>query len=326
MPRVRAMSDICAIVLRSAYLPFLSLIGASVLLCGLAINSAHAADFRISFEVNEHMRSAIISEPRRLKHVPRATIIVLHGKENGARVRHRLGLDAIVAAAGYATVYPDAIAEHWHNGLESPIGPADDVVYLRTLIKRLASTGITDPRRVYIVGVSAGGLMALRFSCESGESVVGTVAILANMPATLDGCKLAKPLPFLLINGTADPVIPYGGGAIALKNRTGDVRNGVVLSTDATMDIFAKAASCTGQRSAIQFEDKDKDDKSTAFRETYAHCAVPVELIRIEGGGHTLPGKSKGKVMGPSDAVGPSNRDVETSRLIWDFIRSLPRG
>ena len=299
-------------------LPFLRLIGAVVLSWITAFSGAHAADFRISFEVNERMRSAIISQPRRLKHVPRATIIVLHGSENGARIRRRLGLDAMVASAGYATVYPYAIAEHWHNGLEPALGAPDDVVYLRTLIKRLALSGITDPRRVFIVGVSAGGIMALRFACEAGEMVSGTVAILANMPASLAECKLPKPLPFLLINGTADPEIPYTGGATALKNRTGSV-----LSTEATMSIFAKAANCVGDRSTKQFDDKDKDDKTTAFRETYSHCTIPVELIRIEGGGHTLPGKNKG--IGPSENAGASNRDVESNKLIWEFIRNLPR-
>ena len=143
---------------------------AAFLACGatlLTVPAAQAADFRISFELNEKMRSAVISEPRRLKHVPRATIIVLHGTENGARIRRRLGLDATVASAGYATVYPDALGGHWHNGLESPLGPNDDVQFLKSLISHLVASGITDPHRVYVVGASAGGMMALRFACEA---------------------------------------------------------------------------------------------------------------------------------------------------------------
>ena len=321
MPRVLALHGIYALFLRSARRIHLYLIVQSILLCSAALWSvpnASAADFRITFEMNERMRSAIISEPRRLKHVPRATIIVLHGKENGNRIRHRLGLDALVASSGYATVYPDALGEQWHNGLSPSGGPDDDVIFLRSLINKLVTSGITDPHRVYLVGASAGGMMALRFSCEASDMVFGTVAILANMPTSLSECKLTKPLPLLLMNGTADPVMPYSGGATTFK-----AQNGTVLSSDTTLDIFAKAAQCTGDRSARQFEDKDKEDKTIAFRETYAHCAVPVELIRVEGGGHALPGKGKG--IGPSENIGPMNRDVETNKLIWDFIRRLPR-
>jgi len=318
MPRIRALPGIYALLLRPARRIHLYLVVSTLLFCGAALSPASAADFRISFEINERMRSAIISEPRRLKHVPRATLIVLHGKENGNRIRRRLGLDALVASSGYATVYPDALGEQWHNGLSVSGGTDQDVMFLRSLISKLVASGITDPHRVYLVGASAGGMMALRFSCEAGGMIAGTVALLANMPASLQDCKLAKPLPLLLINGTADPVVPYSGGATTFK-----VQNGNVLSSEATFDIFAKAAQCTGERSARQFEDKDKEDKTTAFRETYAHCAVPVELIRVEGGGHTLPGKSK--IMGPSENIGALNRDIETSKLIWDFIRHLPR-
>eukprot|EP01037_Dinobryon_pediforme_P002343 gene2343-2380_t len=316
MPRTRELSSIHAGFIARSRLAIAAFLACSALL--LTLPAADAADFRISFEMNERMRSAVISEPRRLKHVPRATIIVLHGTENGARIRRRLGLDATVASAGYATVYPDAIGGHWHNGLETPLGPNDDVLFLKSLISRLVASGITDPRRVYIVGASAGGMMALRFACESGESIAGTVAFLANLPATLAECKPPKALPFLLVNGTADPIVPYGGGAVALKNRKGDV-----LSTEATLGVFAKTANCTGDRTAKQFEDKDKEDNTTAFRETYAHCNLPVELIRIEGGGHTLPGKGKG--IGPSENVGAFNRDIESTKLIWEFIRRLPR-
>jgi polyhydroxybutyrate depolymerase len=295
---------------------------ALVALTILGLNSmlsfpAAAADFRITFEQNEKLRSATIYEPRRLKRVPRATIIVLHGTENGSRIRRRLGLDPLVAATGYATVYPDALNGQWNNGLEATGSLPDDVGYLRTLIGKLASYGITDPRRVYVVGASEGGMMALRFACEAGDLVAGTVTILSTLPASAANCKLTKPIPYLAVNGTADTLVPYGGGAVALKNRKGDV-----LSTNQTLDIFAKAASCAGERAVKQIDDKDKTDSTSAFLETYPACKVPVELIRIEGGGHAIPGRHAN--IGPTGTIGPVNRDIEASKVIWDFIRRLP--
>jgi len=282
-----------------------------------AAQPASAADFRLSFEHAEKIRTATIYEPRRIKRVPRATIIVLHGTENGNRIRRRLGLDALAATAGYAVIYPDALNGHWNNGLESVPNAPDDVAFLHSLINRLAAAGITDPRRVYMIGASEGGIMALRYSCAAAGTLSGTISLLGGMPASEASCKLAKPLPFLAINGTADELVPYTGGLTNLKNRKGSI-----LSTEQTVGIFAAAANCTGTRSQTTFPDRDKEDKSTAILETYSACQVPVELIRVEGGGHALPGK-RANAFGPSGAVGVTNRDIESNKIIWDFIRRL---
>ena len=287
---------------------------------GFLTAPAHAADFRITLEINETHRTAIIYEPRRLKRVPRATLIVLHGTENGARIRRRLGLDALVANAGYATVYPDALNGQWNNGLEGAPGRPDDNAYLRALIAKLVSAGLSDPRRIYIIGSSDGGLMALRFACESSNLIAGTVTLLASLPVSLaESCKLTKPIPYLSIAGTVDPLVPFTGGPVAIKGRKGDV-----ISVDKTVELFASAGGCIGPRSVRQLQDKDKDDNSTANLETYAGCKVPVNLIRIEGGGHAFPGR-RTAIMGPSGSVGPVNRDIESNKVIWDFVRSLPR-
>ncbi len=291
---------------------------------GLAALPAKAADFRLTMEMNEVHRYAVISEPRRLKHVPRTTIIVLHGIDNGMRIRSRLGLDSVVAGTGTVTVYPDAIGGHWNNGLTETGGP-DDVAYLKALIAKLISAGISDPRRIYMVGATDGGMMALKFTCEAGHLLTGTAVLLASMPVKLaETCKLTKPAALLAIGGTDDAVVPFNGGPVTLKSGKGQVTaTGDVVSMAATIDIFAKKAGCASEKKSSQYADKDKEDKTEAYLDTFSECKTPVELIRIQGGGHTLPGH-RGPGFGAAAANGAVNRDIEANRVVWEFFRRLP--
>jgi len=52
-------------------------------------------------------------------------------------------------------------------------------------------------------------------------------------------------------------------------------------------------------------------------------CKRMVELVRVEGGGHTLPGRPVRADRGQS--VGAINRDVNVSRLIAEFVRRSAR-
>ena len=290
-------------------------------------NAASAASGRIVIEEGGVRRSALIEEFQRLKRGPRPTIVVLHGGSgSGSGVRRNLGLDALARASGTVVVYPDAVEGRWAGVTHGRAGLADDQVYVRRLVEKLVADRIADPRRVGIVGVSTGGLLAIRLACTSADLFSSASAIITNMPKSLEGnCKPAKPIPFLLINGTADTLIPYGGGRILLGGRTAEV-----LSTEATLAPFAQAAGCAPDLSNELFAKRDAADPTKAVLQKFARCAVPVELIKIEGGGHRVPGRTGGggtsNVAGlapPNETAGLRNNDVDASKAIFDFFRRV---
>ncbi len=49
-----------------------------------------------------------------------------------------------------------------------------------------------------------------------------------------------------------------------------------------------------------------------------AGCKAPVELVKIEGGGHTLPGTRP--VSDRGQPVGARNGDIDTARFLLDFF------
>lgn len=273
-----------------------------------------AASGKLTFESNGETRSAFLVEHERLKRGPRATLIILHGGSgSGLRTRRNLGLEEVIRSQGVVIVYPDAIDGRWDLSDKSP---QRDPQMVRDLIRKLIGDRIADRRRIYVIGLSTGGMVALRFACENADMLAGAAALISALPDTVAAtCKPAKALPFTLLAGTANPYLPYGGGPATLRDFSGSV-----ASTDATLAPFKLAAGCGDLAKSTPVRDRDPTDQSRVVIDSYKNCKAPVELIRVEGGGHTIPGRWRG----PTDrgiSPGVHNRDVDASRLIWDFLK-----
>jgi len=290
---------------------------ASAALASFVCAPAEAFTGRLSIEVAGQKRTAIFVEPERLKRSPRTVVIVLHGASNGSgrRIQNNLGLDEFLRGSGAVAVYPDAMEGGWN--VAGGAGP-DDPAFLRALAARLVADGVADRRRIFLIGASTGGMLALRVGCQSPDYLAGVGALLAGLPASLvAGCK-PTPLAFLLMNGTANPLAPWGGGRANLVGFKEEI-----ASAEATLAPFAAANDCTAQRNIREFPDRDPTDGSRVVMERLVGCKRLVELVRVEGGGHTLPGRPARSDRGQS--VGALNRDVNAGRLISEFLRQSQR-
>jgi polyhydroxybutyrate depolymerase len=291
----------------------LALLGAQT----LASAPVQAFTGRLNIEVGGQKRTAVFVEPERLKRSPRTTIIVLHGANNGSgrRIQTNLGLDDMLRASGAVAIYPDALDGAWN--VTGGAGP-DAAGSLKALAARLVADGVADRRKIFLIGVSTGGMLALRIGCQSPDYLAGLGALIAALPAKLLADCKPGPLPFLLMNGTANPLVPYQGGPVKLPGFKEEV-----ASAEATLALFAAANDCSSQRNLKEFPDRDPDDGSRVVLERPSGCKHIVELVRIEGGGHTLPGRPARADRGQS--VGAQNRDVNVSRLIAEFVRRSER-
>jgi polyhydroxybutyrate depolymerase len=121
----------------------------------------------------------------------------------------------------------------------------------------------------------------------------------------------------MVINGTANPLIPYAGGKTSLPDSKIDV-----VSTDATLAAFSKAAGCSDNRTTTALPDRDPRDGTLSFVEKLSGCKAPIELIRVEGGGHTIPGRT-GAGTTRGQPVGAHTNDFDAAYRIWEFFRKL---
>jgi polyhydroxybutyrate depolymerase len=257
-------------------------------------------------------RSAVVVQRDRLKLGRRPLVIVLHrGGAFGAHVRRRLGLEEIAQSSKPIFLYPDAIQGVWPA---APGAEADrDVRFLGDLVDRLVNQGAIDPRRIFIVGVSSGGSFAYRVACAGvGRPVAGLATLIAAMPADLANCA-PPPLAYMAVSGQSDPVVPYAGGKTTF---TDGVFNS--LPAEGALAIFARINGCAARRDDRPIADRDKHDHSRAYILSYSGCKAPVELIRVEGGGHRIPGRRPDPQIEPA---GGENNDFDASRAVWEFLR-----
>jgi polyhydroxybutyrate depolymerase len=255
------------------------------------------------------------------------TVIALHGAVmDGRGMQRSFGLDAVAEREGFIAVYPDGVYRRWNDGRRPPWRRADgtdDVGFLTRLAKRLVDDGFADPKRLYLLGVSNGGMMAFRVACEAPGTFTAYTAIVANMPANLtDRCRPRKGVPMLIMNSTKDPLIPWAGGTLGFAGR-----HGRVVSTEESLDFWRRNNGCEGELQRRPLPDKDRKDGSTVLAQQYNRCksGAPVVLITIEGGGHLPPGATIGARVLVEAILGKANRDISAADISWKFFRRFPQ-
>ncbi len=237
-------------------------------------------------------------------------VIALHGGRGNAKQMEKfIRLDEVAAREGFVVVYPDGIGHQWNDGRQQISTGQDDVAFISALIDEMIAKHHVDPHRVYVTGISNGGMMSYRLACDLPDRIVAIAPVVGNVPSAVP-CKPAHPISVLAINGTADPLVPYNGGQVA-KTR------GAVLAARDSVAIFAAADGC-GAASSTDEPDTDPDDGSRTTRTQFA-CPGKraVELLTLTGAGHTWPGRAQ---YLPKFVIGPVSRDFDATERIWEFF------
>ncbi len=277
-------------------------------------SAALAAAGRVTIVSEGVPRTAILVQHRRLKQARRPAVLILRGgREKGARLRRTFAFEEMARTSGAVLIYPEPLAGRW---ADAP-GPEArrDSVFIHDLIAKFVARGIADRGKVFLVGIAAGGTVALRLACDEKNVFAGMAVLGASLPSDLEAsCKPSHPIPLMMIAGTADATIPFPGGKASLPHGKPEL-----LSIDATLGLFGKAAGCAGGMTTTGFPAKDLHDGARAYLDKLNNCKVPVEAVRIEGSGHPLPGLSSESGPGHGLATG----DVNSAKLVWDFFRPL---
>ena len=246
---------------------------------------------------------------------PAPLLLVLHGSAGSGEdmmTVTRRGFERLADKEKFIVVYPDALERRWND----QGGTVDDVAFLLAIVDKLVADGLVDKTRVFVTGISNGGMMAQRLACEQAERIAGIATVAGGLSEPLQAtCKPTRPLPVLVIHGTEDPIVPWAGGAVA-----GFEDFGKVLSARETAKFWAANNRC-GDGGVIAAEpDRDPKDGTRVKMEVFASCpaGAAVKLAAVEGGGHTWPG---GYQYLPERFIGRTSQDVDANMLIWDFFK-----
>ena len=263
-------------------------------------------------------REFIIYTPASINKELVPVVLVLHGGGGDASaIRRQTRFDVVAEEGGFLAVYPNGVNNAWNDGRTDLQRESDDVGFISALIDLLIADFNADPEKIFVTGLSNGGFMSFRMACELSNRISGIASVAATLSVQLvDMCEPDAPVGVLIMNGTDDPIVPYDGGKVTLV----DITRGAIWSTDATISFWATHNQCIDTPTEVQLRDRAPFDGTHVFVTAYTACQAPVSLYRVEGGGHTWPGRRQNL---PFELIGRVSRDINASEVIWSFFASL---
>lgn len=297
-----------------------TIIGSIVFLISLPV--IFASIEAVSFYIRNRNKGYIVSsgETREyLLYVPKnydpskpvPLVISLHGGDSRPSVQMEISQwNRVAEEYGFIVVYPSGFGAGpaiWRV-TRPGASVTKEVRFISDLIDKLKRDYNIDPTRIYANGLSNGGAMAFVLSCTLSDRIaaVGMVASAQMLPWSW--CTDHRPVPMIAFHGTADSIVPYKGGTSWVASIS-----------------FPDVAAWTSnwaERNQCVVRPVEAPVANNVTRREYADCAndATVVLYTIGGGGHTWPG---GEPL-PEWFAGPTNDEVDASRLMWEFFRQHP--
>lgn len=238
-------------------------------------------------------------------------LIGLHGYgdgDDGAAFEKYFQLAPIAAANGALYTHPDGIIDKngdrtW-NGTDAccdftNVG-TDDVAYLKTVVGDAVRKYNVDRRRIYVVGLSAGGVMAHRLACDAADVFAAVLSVSGTTWKDASKCVPTGDISIAEVHGEKDTTVKYGGG----------VSEGATYpSAPETASIWATLNGCTGDLTNVGRLDIDTQlAADETRRDAYEGCKRgAVELWTVEKGPHA-PHVGNG-----------------FQAAVWDFLAKHPK-
>lgn len=306
--------------------------GALASIRGVVLLLAALLTAQNAFAATETRRILVNGEQRSYRlYVPPGTtapmplVVGLHGAvQSAAEFEADLGLNRIAHREKFAVVYPEGKNRVWDDArppiqrLGYVVPPGDDVPFIVNLVRHLIRSGIADPSRIYIAGLSMGGFMTARLACEHGELFAAIAMMAATAPEQYRRtCRPRGTLPALLIHGTYDNIIPWFGVPMA----------GVgILSAHDTAQLFADLAGCMSYTDSRR-PSLDRSHPVDVRRWSVCRDSASVLLYTIHGGGHLPPSADQGRGdTFVSLFLAERSHAIDAANEIWSFFRQYRSG
>jgi polyhydroxybutyrate depolymerase len=274
--------------------------------------------------VDGKTRTYIIHLPWNFQAINKAPILfALHGSGGKSEETQRLyQLDPLADKYGWIVIYPQAIYKNWNIPGISSYGDVDtnanDLHFISALIDSASTFYKGDTTRVYVTGLSRGGKFALYLAFKLNSRIRAVAPVCASIPKNMEAeYHFNKPMPVLLINGTADPLVNYNGGYGRLNVGQNIGPGFDMMPTEELVNKLRTLNKCDTTVLITKLPDNNAGDDCTAIKCFYESSSAPVEFIKVNGGGHTWPGSLQ---YLPKFIIGNVCRDFNASDEIFNFF------
>ncbi len=291
--------------------------------CGLLLGVRPLADARPG-TTSYHALRVDGRERHFLLHLPPAAararvplVLAFHGyRGNGALLREVSHLDDAADALGFAVAYPDGTGPLGWLGLSWNAGTCcgraharavDDVAFADSVVASLGRRAPVDTARVYAVGFSAGGMLALRLACARAHTYDAVADVAGAMPDV--PCRPARPVSVLLVQGEDDDELRFD--LRALRRPHG---HPFAHSLEQALRFWAAHDGCAG---AVA---RDSSASAVFVRAIDCPPGREVALVTVADHPHAWPGGLPAWPFAPQPA-----QQVDASRLALEFFAGVPR-
>lgn len=277
---------------------------------------------RLSLQHDGRTRTYKLHVPARVAQgtSPVPLVIMLHGGGGNADNAELMsGFSPKADREGFIVAYPDgtgggrAAMFTWNAGhccgyaMQNKV---DDVGFIGALIDQVQRDHRIDPNRIYVTGMSNGGMMSHRVGIGHADRIAAIAPVVGGLFG--DESTPRTPVSAIIINGVRDESVPYNGGpsgGIGARAWDGTaVRPAVEQGT-----FWASAGRCNAA---------PRESDGGGFTLWQYDCPSPVGVARyaMKDGGHAWPGGRKGSRRGDD----PGNA-LEATDVIWDFFKAHPK-
>jgi polyhydroxybutyrate depolymerase len=178
----------------------------------------------------------------------------------------------------------------------------DDVKFIHELIDQLTTEYKIDPKRIYVTGMSNGGMMAYRLAGELSEKIAA-IAVVCGTMVTNQVFTPLRPVPILHLHSALDTKVPPQGGI--------GIGGYYFPPVDSILNVWVHLDSCEPLPQIVE-------DNSGFTLKEWSSCEnnVVIQYYLTKDGGHAWPGGKKARAM----ADEPS-KAINANELIWNFFQ-----
>jgi polyhydroxybutyrate depolymerase len=240
-------------------------------------------------------------------------ILALHGGGGDpAQFARASGLGDAATARGYAVVFPAGSSRRggdrlltWNGGYccgHAARKGVDDIGFLEKVVADAGRRFGLDTTRVFATGMSNGAILAETLAARNP----GLIRAVSGVSGTMDTrtTRVMGPVPALIIHGTADPMVPYGGGV---------GEDSLTRTAFAPVQAVVKAFLAPwggGIHAVSRTLDRFDDGTSVRIADYSLKGRVVLRLITVEGGAHHWPGGRKARQSDGKTQEIDANREI----------------
>jgi len=247
-------------------------------------------------QVGELQREYLVHVPVDLPvKQPVPLVFIFHGGSGVAAGMVKLTqFNPVADREKFIVVYPQGIGKGWNDGRVTQVSQAhrenvDDLAFFDALLAHLSSQNQVDAKRVFATGISNGGIFSHYLAANRSEKIAAIAPIVGGIAEPFSKrFNPDQPVSVLIIQGSADRLLPYAGGKID----GGDGKDrGSVIATDEAVQLWVRANGCQPDPEKRALPDLDSKDGCSTQTTIWkgGRDGSEVRLYRVEGGGHTWP-------------------------------------